>query len=226
MTKETLWPTATWPTASPSTDVDGERLTTLLAEAFSASPDENLSQTLSLGVVHRGQLVAEHYGPTADASTTLISWSMGKSVTQAFVGCLVADGKLDLDAPAPVAAWANDDRSAITLRHLLAMTSGLRFAEDYVDDQASDVIEMLFGSGQADTAGYASSLPLDHAPGTVFNYSSGTTNIVSRICSDVIGGGEAGTRAYLHERLFGPLGMASADPRFDEAGTFIGSSFL
>lgn len=226
MTEQQLWPTSSWPTSSPSSDVDTERLTTLLANGFGPTPDENLSQMLSVGIVHRGQLVAEEYGPTADASTALVSWSMGKSVTQALVGCLVAEGKLDLDTPAPVAAWANDDRSAITLRHLLSMTSGLRFAEDYVDDQVSDVIEMLFGSGKADAAGYASSLPLDHAPGSVFNYSSGTTNIISRICSDVIGGGEAGTRAYLQERIFGPLGMTSADPRFDEAGTFIGSSFL
>ncbi len=226
MTDRKPWPTDSWTSAAADADVDTERLEGLVQRAFGPAADDNIETTLSLGVVHRGQLVAEHYGPTADAATALISWSMGKSVTQALVGCLVADGALDIDAPAPVAAWADDDRSAITLRQLLGMTSGLRFAEDYVDDQASDVIEMLFGSGQGDTAGYASSLPLEHPPGTVFNYSSGTTNIISRICSDAIGGAEAGTRKYMQERLFGPLGMTSADPRFDDAGTFVGSSFL
>ena len=215
-----------WQHRAPDPDVDVERLDSLINRAFGEARDAKLEATFGLGIVHRGNVVAERYGPTTDAATPLISWSMGKSVTQALVGCLVADGKLVLDDPAPVDAWANGDRSEITLRHLLTMTSGLRFVEDYVDDQASDVIEMLFGAGQPDTASYAANQPLSHPPGTVFNYSSGTTNIVSRICSDAIGGGEAATRDYLTERIFAPLGMTSADPRFDDAGTFIGSSFL
>ena len=40
-------------------------------------------------------------------------------------------------------------------------------------------------------AAYAAALPLDHPPDSVFNYSSGTTNIVSRIVGDAVGGGEA-----------------------------------
>jgi CubicO group peptidase (beta-lactamase class C family) len=106
------------------------------------------------------------------------------------------------------------------------MTSGLRFVEDYVDDSISHCIDMLFGAGQADVAGYAAALPLDHPPDSVFNYSSGTTNIVSRIVGNAVGGGEAAMRAFMEAELFGPLGMTSADPRFDAAGTFIGSSFL
>ena len=51
---------------------------------------------------------------------------------------------------------------------------------------------MLFGAGQADVAAYAAALPLDHPPDSVFNYSSGTTNIVSRIVGQAVGGGEAG----------------------------------
>ena len=85
---------------------------------------------------------------------------------------------------------------------------------------------MLFGEGKDDVAGYAAALPLDHEPGSVFNYSSGTTNIVARIVGQALGGGEGAMRAFMETELFGPLGMASADPRFDAAGTFVGSSFL
>ena len=184
------------------------------------------SITLAELVLHRGEIVHEEYAPTAGPDTTLISWSTAKSVTQALVGIAVRDGLLDLDAPAPVPEWADDERSAITLRQLLHMSSGLRFVEDYVDDSISHCIDMLFGAGQADVAGYAAALPLDHPPGSVFNYSSGTTNIVSRIVGQAVGGGEAGMRAFMQDELFGPLGMTSADPRFDAAGTFIGSSFL
>jgi CubicO group peptidase (beta-lactamase class C family) len=85
---------------------------------------------------------------------------------------------------------------------------------------------MLFGEGSGDHAAYAAALPLDHAPGTVWNYSSGTTNIISRILGDVVGGGQAGMEAFLTDRLFRPAGMLSATPRFDPAGTWVGSSYV
>jgi CubicO group peptidase (beta-lactamase class C family) len=218
------WPTREWPEAEPDPDVDRALLATAVDRLLAQPPE--LGLTLAVLAVHRGRIVAEGYGTDTGPDTTLVSWSVAKSVTHALVGLLVGESRLDLDLPAPVPAWRDDARAAITLRHLLAMTPGLRFVEDYVDAGVSHCIDMLFGAGQADVAGYASALPLDHPPGTWWNYSSGTTNIVSRIAGDAVGGGEAGMRSYLAERLFGPLGMVSAAPRFDAAGTFVGSSFL
>ena len=112
------------------------------------------------------------------------------------------------------------------------MRSGLQFVEDYVDGETSDVIEMLFGAGSPDHAAFAAGLPLLHPPGTVWNYSSGTTNILCRVLGDVVAGTsapperEAVTRAFLDQRLFGPIGMPDADPRFDDVGTFAGSSYV
>lgn len=195
----------------------------IVDEAFA---DSTIGQTFAMLVLVDGQPVAEHYGREINAATTLISWSMAKSVTHALVGLLVGDGLLSIEDPAPIAQWQSDDRRSITVAHLLNMKSGLMFNEDYVDASVSHCIEMLFGAGQHDVAGYACALPLEHEPGTCFNYSSGTTNIVCSIARDLVGGGEHGMRTYLSERLFGPLGMTSTVPRFDRAGTFIGSSFL
>lgn len=220
------WPTRSWPLAGPNEDVDGAKLQALLGRGFGPESDRVLDFNLGFAVAHRGQLVAERYGKTADEDTNLVSWSMAKSVIHAVVGLLSLDRKLDVAAPAPVEEWANDDRSQITIQHLLNMTSGLQFTEDYVDDQISHVIEMLFGDGETDVGAYARSKPLVATPGTLFNYSSGTTNILSAICGEIIGGGEAGMRQFMKQRLFDPLGMASVDPRFDKAGTFIGSSYL
>jgi len=217
-------PGATWVVDEPGPGVDRDLLRVALDRFDAQLPGDGVS--LALVVVHRGRIVGERYGPGTDASTPLISWSMAKSVTHALVGILARDGRLDPDGPAPVPAWAGDDRAAITVRHLLAMRSGLRFVEDYVDARSSDCIEMLFGAGSVDVAGYAAALPLEHPPGEVWSYSSGTTNILARIVGDVVGGGEAGMRAFMASELFEPLAMASADPRFDDAGTFIGSSFL
>jgi CubicO group peptidase (beta-lactamase class C family) len=188
--------------------------------------DDSLGLTLAVLVLQDGVPIAEHYGSGVNETTTLISWSMAKSVVHSVFGMLVADGLIQPDSPAPVNEWQSDSRRHITIQQLFNMRSGLLFNEDYVDAAASHCIEMLFGEGQHDTAAYAASLPLVHPPGEVFNYSSGTTNILSRIANDLIGGGEEGMRAFLGDRLFGPLGMTTASPRFDRAGTFIGSSFL
>jgi len=192
--------------------------------------------SLALVVLKCGEVVAERYGTQPDTifgsggpvdeATPLISWSTAKSITHAAVGLLVAEGALDLDAPAPVPSWRGTDKERITLLDLLEMRPGLRFVEDYVDDEVSHCIDMLFGAGQADHAGYAAALPLDHEPGTVWNYSSGTTNIICRIIGDSVGGGEAGMRDFLRDRLFAPAGMTSARPSFDAAGTFVGSSYV
>ncbi len=226
------WPTGDWQTQEPGEGVDTARLNELLDTAFDPDSGSPMHLSLATVVIQGGHVVAERYGTTASVDESLISWSMAKSVTQAMIGLLISDGLLAIDQPAPVAEWADDERSSITIEHLLSMTSGLRFTEDYVDDSVSDVIEMLFGAGKGDTAGYTKQLPLDHEPGTVFNYSSGTTNVLASICGDVIAPGTSGderaeaVREFMHMRLFDPLHMASAEPRFDDAGTFVGSSFL
>ena len=179
---------------------------------------------LALVVVQGGRLVAERYGPDTTPDTRLISWSMAKSITHALVGIAVRDGRLDIDAPAPVPAWAGDDRQAITTRQLLQMRDGLDFVEDYVDAEVSHCIDMLFGSGKQDVAAYAAARPLAHAPGTTWNYSSGTSNIVARIVGEAVG--EGGVLAFIQKELFDPLGMSSAVARVDGAGTFVGSSFV
>ncbi len=193
-----------------------------------------------MAVMHRGVVVAERYGaqpetlfgPAVDlsADSTLISWSTAKSITHALVGLLVMDGMLDperdFDAPADVPQWRGTDKQHITLLDLLEMRPGLEFVEDYVDDETSHCIAMLFGEGAHDHAAYAAALPLVHEPGTFWNYSSGTTNIITEILGRVIGGGRSGMETYLRERLFEPCGMHSAVPKFDEVGTFVGSSFV
>ena len=192
--------------------------------------------SLAMVVMLGGEVVAERYGTqpasdfapaeALDAGSTLISWSTAKSITHAVCGVLVADGRLDLGAPAPVPEWRGTPKERITLLDLLEMRSGLRFVEDYVDGEISHCIAMLFGEGAHDHAAYAADLPLDHEPGTVWNYSSGTTNIVTRIIGDIVGGGREGMETFLRERLFGPVGMTSAIPKFDEVGTWVGSSYV
>jgi CubicO group peptidase (beta-lactamase class C family) len=226
------WPTREWTVGEVPAGVD-------LAPLLDRVCDDTgpLATTYAVAVIHRGRLIAERYqgalpsfthAPTpVTVDTPLLSWSMAKSMLHATVGLLVKDGRLDLDAPADVPEWSADDdpRHAITLRHLLAMRDGLDFVEDYVDDRASDVITMLFGDGQADMAHFAADRPLAAPPDTRFNYSSGTSNIISSVVARAVGPG-APYELFLRQRLFGAIGMASATPEFDQAGTWVASSYV
>jgi CubicO group peptidase (beta-lactamase class C family) len=195
---------------------------------------ERFGTTYAALVVQRDEMLGERYGNALPSfvhddtpvtrETPLHSWSIAKSVLHAAVGVLVGDGRLSLHAPPAVPEWAEpgDPRHAITLDQMLAMRDGLDFLEDYVDETRSDVIDMLFGSGQHDVAHYAADRPLAHEPGTCFNYSSGTSNIVSRLVGDQVGDIDA----FLREHVFEPIGMESAWIKCDDAGTFIGSSYV
>ena len=217
------WPTENWPRA----DLDSgstARVNTLADEIFDLNAAQGVTHALL--IVKQGQLVYERYDAGANAFYIQYSWSMAKSITHALTGILVDDGILDIYAPAQVPEWQDDARSEITLDQLLRMSSGLAFQEDYVDGQASDVIPMLMFDGRHDTGAFAASMPLVHEPGSHWYYSSGTTNIICRILKEVVGDGASGMLRFMNDRLFEPLGIRTATPKFDTSGTFIGSSFL
>lgn len=218
------WPTADWPTGDLPDGTDRPRLAALLARHFDALA---FGEAHALVIVQAGRLVLERYGEGHGPEKTCLSWSKAKSITHALAGILAGDGRLDIHTPADVSEWtaAGDPRGAITLDQLLRMSSGLEFSEIYEADQVSDVIAMLWGPGKADVAHYAADKPLLHAPGSVWSYSSGTTNIVCRALARAAGARGAEFEAFMRARLFDPLGMESPIPKFDAAGTFIGSSF-
>lgn len=215
---DTPWPTADWPTGTP--------LPEALAARFDAAfADDTLGITDAVLVIQGGRVRYERYGEELDHQSRFPSWSKAKSITQALVGLAVAEGKLDIHAPADVPAWKDDERSAITLNHLLRMSSGLKFVEDYVPGSVSDVIEMLFGTGKENVAAYAIAQPLAYAPDTHWSYASGTTNIICDILQRTLGLKGEAFEAHMRQVLFEPLGMTSPIPKFDAAGTFIGSSY-
>lgn len=225
---ETPWPAQAWPSAELAHDVDAPRVHAAASRAFDPDLEQTLGQTLAWTIIHRGKLVFEQHAPGKGPDDTFISWSMAKSIVHALVGVLVGEGRLTLDAPAPVPSWQGQDdpRAAISLEQLLRMVDGLDFVEVYEEGGRSDVLEMLFKSGKSDVAGYAESRALVRPPGTWWSYSSGTSNIVSAILGRVVGGGQPGMEAFMRKSLLGRIGMASASLRFDPAGTFIGSSYV
>jgi CubicO group peptidase (beta-lactamase class C family) len=145
---------------------------------------------------------------------------MTKTVTAALVGMQVADGKLSLQQDG---FWPDkaDPRAQITLAQLMAMSSGLRYNEGYGD--VSDVTRMLYL--EPDMASFTAAQPLEGTPGSKWNYSSGTTVLLSRIWQRAAGGG-ADALSLPHNRLFAPLGMNSAVIEADARGNLVGSSYM
>jgi CubicO group peptidase (beta-lactamase class C family) len=222
---QTPWPTRDWPIGELHR-VDRSAFEALVAEAFEAKVTPSLGETHALLVVQGGRITFERYGDSFDQTSTHHSWSKAKSITQALIGLLVRDGKLDIKAPAAVPEWAGDARAEITLDHLLRMSSGLKFIEDYAPGGGpSDVIAMLFNEGKDDVAAYAARQPLEHKPGTFWSYASGTTNIICRLAAQTLGAYGPDFKRFMLTRLFEPLGIRSAIPKFDNAGVFIGSSY-
>lgn len=221
------WPTSDWPKDGLPEDMDKARFARLMDAAFSENPSAELGETFGTVIVKGGKLIHEQYAQTHAPEYTCPSWSKAKSITHALVGILVGDGKIDIHAPADVPEWSapGDPRKAITLDLLLRMSSGLGFREDYMPEHPSDVIAMLWGEGKDDTAHFAASFPLEHEPGSYWSYASGTTNIVSRCATRALGAKGEDFHRFMRERLFDPLGMKTPVPKFDAAGTFIGSSF-
>ena len=172
-------------------------------------------------VLHKGKVVAERYDEGIGPDTKLLSWSMGKSFTNALIGLMAADGMVDIDAPLNLPEWQNDGRKGITLHHLMQMQSGLDWNEDY--GARSDVNLMLHC--EPDMGLFAQEHPLAYEPGTHWYYSSGSTNIVMRYLKGLFPSDEA-FLGYIRERLFAPLGIRNAVWEVDVAGTPVGSSYL
>ena len=147
---------------------------------------------------------------------------MAKSFTNALVGILVKQGNLDIYDPAPVAQWAaaDDPRSAITTDHLLRMSSGLDWSENYATP--SSATNMLFKD--ASMANTAASVGAAYLPDSVWYYSSGTTNILSEIIRKNVG--EPDYWSFPYHKLFHKIGISTAVWEPDASGTFVGSSYL
>ena len=99
-------------------------------------------------IFHRGKIVSESYFNGMTARTLHLSQSMSKSVTAAAAGVLVGQGALDPQAPivSYLPELARTAYRDAKLQHVLDMTSGVRFSEDYTDPY-SDVGKCDVASG-------------------------------------------------------------------------------
>lgn len=183
--------------------------------------------TLSLLVVHGGEIVHERYAPGVDMGTRTRTWSTAKSIAVTLIGMLVDEGKLALDEPLDV-DWlpaldtdAPDPREAVTLRHVLNMSSGLYPVDSFGMEYAT-------GSGLSYWAG-ASSVQgardrgIVREPGTFWDYENYDTILAVYAMKRALGD----ERAYLEfprRALLDRIGMRNTLVSVDRHGDFVFSS--
>ncbi len=182
--------------------------------------------TLSLLVVHDGNIIHERYAPGVDVTTRTRTWSTAKSIASTLIGMLVAEGRMSLDEPLgldwypSVSSEDDDPRSTITLRHALNMSSGL-FPID------NDSLEYATGSGLSYWAG-ASSIQdmrnpgLIREPGTYWDYENYDTLRAVYAMKLVLG--EEAYLEYPRRALLDKIGMRNTLLSVDRFGDFILSS--
>ncbi len=191
-------------------------------------------------IMKDGKQLFHRLAPGYTDETRFISWSMAKSVTAVLIGELVADGKLQLDAPVPFAEWqgAGDPRGQITLRQMLHMSSGLDHTEGLDPAEGdkgilgSDTTQTIFVAGTQAMAARGLAKDMEAKPGVKYEYSSITSLLLAELITrQLTDSKDPKTRAaaytgFATERLFKPAGITNAVMEFDGAGTQIGGSII
>ncbi len=138
--------------------------------------------------------------------------SVTKSVTSALIGIALGRGEIaGLDVPvldflddyeiANVDEW----KRSMTLRDLLTMRAGIAWDEDTLPytDPANSCAGM---ENSDDWIQFVTDQPMSCQPGTVFNYNSGASMLLSQIIRKSTG---KHVDEYAEEHLFGPLGITN-----------------
>jgi CubicO group peptidase (beta-lactamase class C family) len=200
-------------------NIDYKKLNAAIDNAFDAKGEKD-KRTRSVIVIYKNKIIAEKYADGFNKNSRILGWSMTKSITGTLFGILQKQGKFDINKPAPIAEWQKDERAIIRTSDLLHMNSGLEWEEKY--DKICDATKMLF---QAEDMGQVQlEKPAKFPPNLHWNYSSGTTNLLSKILRKQF----KTHQEYLnfwYSSLLDKIGMNSAIVETDMAGNFVGSSY-
>jgi len=136
--------------------------------------------------------------------------SVSKTVTSAIIGVAITRGDFKAGLDTPIVRYfdvskvknVDERKRRMTLQHVLTMTTGLDWLEDVpYDDPRSDSSLM---EATDDWVQYVIDKPMAHEPGTVFDYSSGATELLAHIFQKETG---QDIEAYGEKYLFAPLGI-------------------
>jgi CubicO group peptidase (beta-lactamase class C family) len=159
-------------------------------------------QTVAFLVVRNDSLLYEKYWEGCDEHALVNSFSMAKSINAALIGCAIKDGLIkSVDEPVSnyLEGFREGAKSGITIRHLLTMSSGIDFKEDYVSPFAWPA-EAYYGP---DVNGLTLKATVKQVPGKVWQYKGGDSQLLGMVLKKATGKTVA---EYATEKLWKPLG--------------------
>ncbi len=220
------WPTSGWLKSEPE---EQGMNSTLLREMVEYA-ENNIISLNGIVVVRHGYVVVEEYpNDLYDGTWGHPLYSVTKSFTSALVGLAIREGYIGsvedrVLAFFPKMTFANMDcrKQAMTLEHVLSMTSGLQWDEwtyPYTDSR-NDIRNMTRSS---DWVQFVLDRPMISDPGTRWTYNGGGSHLLMAIVYESI---SADPLAFAQEHLFDPLGITSAHWQQNGAGIPIGFSQL
>ena len=199
--------------------INYQKINELVENAFDKK-GEKTKRTRALLIIYKDKIIAEKYDTGFNKNSKILGWSMTKSITATLFGILEKQKGFNIYQPAPIAEWATDERKKITTNDLLHMNSGLEWDEHY--DRICDATQMLFQA--EDMTRVQLEKPLAFQPNTHWNYSSGTTNLLSGILRKQF----KTHQEYLdfwYSALIDKIGMHSMLVETDMTGNYVGSSY-
>lgn len=217
---EAPFPTRGWATSAPEEQgMSAEALTRLVEFGAVNNMD-------SLLITRRGRIVLDvTYAPFRPGLKHRIN-SSTKAVVSSLIAIAMKEGLLDsadrrvLDFfPDRTIANLDDRKKAITIRHLLDMTSGLEWDEG-VNGGAASFLAM---ERSPNWVQYILDRPMATEPGSAFYYDSGNSHLLSAILTKLTG---RSAFDYAKEKLFGPLGIEDVFWRHDPQGISGGGAGL
>ena len=158
--------------------------------------------TVAYVVIKNNSIIFEEYwnGYSADSSSN--SFSMAKSWISTLVGIAIKEGKIESinqKACDFLPEFCEGDNSKITIKHLLTMSSGLDWDEDY-HDPLGQTAEAYFAPNLKKQM---MKLKAVEAPGEIFKYHSSCSQLLAFIVESATG---KSISEYTSEKLWKPMG--------------------
>jgi len=153
-------------------------------------------------VINNNQIIFERYWGEHNKTAYSASFSMAKSIVSLLLGIALEEGKiqsLDQSIADFIPEFKENEKAAITFRHLLTMTSGLAWDEAY-SSPFSPTTELYYGD---DLYKLVVNLPVKHKAGSVWYYSSADTQLLGIALEAALG---QSLSEYASEKLWIPLG--------------------
>ncbi len=148
----------------------------------------------ALMVLHAGEIVFEGYQYGRHERSLLRSFSMAKTITAMLVGLAHARGDIvSLDDPAEryVPAITGNLYGRTSIRHLLRMSSGVKFDEQYHAGADSDLGRFFGRVFSPSPNGFADAVRLFNQQATPagarFNYATSETEVLARVLTGATG---------------------------------------